>query len=61
MTASLKRIWNTLFGSGSSDPSMTEAEKRVDREAMMLQQVQRQRLQGEMSLRASRNTIGYGG
>jgi hypothetical protein len=57
----VKRIWNKLFGRARSDPSMTEAEKRVDREAMMLQQAQRQRLQDEMSLRAGRNTIGFGG
>lgn len=57
----MKRIWNKLFGRARSDPSMTEAEKRVDREAMMLQQAQRQRLQDEMSLRAGRNTIGFGG
>ena len=57
----MKRIWNKLFGRATSDPSMTEAEKRVDREAMMLQQAQRQRLQDEMSLRAGRNMMGYGG
>ena len=59
MTASLKRIWNKLFGSGSSDPSMTEREKNVAREAMARQQAERQRLQEELNIRNGRNTIGY--
>ena len=46
----MKRIWNKLFRRATSDPSMTEDEKRLDREAMMLQQAERQRLQDEMSL-----------
>jgi hypothetical protein len=61
MTASVKRIWNKLFGRGSFDPSMTEQEKNVARNDMARQQRERQRLREELNIRNGRNTIGFGG
>jgi hypothetical protein len=61
MTASVKRIWNKLFGRSSFDPSMTEQEKNVARNDMARQQRERQRLREELNIRNGRNTIGFGG
>ena len=63
----MKRIWNTvkrivnkLWGSGSFDPSMTEAEKNVARNDMARQQADQERLNNEIRVRQGYNG-GFGG
>jgi hypothetical protein len=60
MGASVKRIWNKLFGRASFDPSMTEQEKNVARNDLARQQVEQERLANEIRVRQGYNS-GFGG
>ncbi len=51
----MKRIWNKLFGRGSFDPSMTEAEKNAARNDIARQQAERERLANELRVRQGYN------
>lgn len=51
----LVAIWNKLFGRGSFDPSMTEAEKNVARNDMARQQAEQERLANEIRVRQGYN------
>ena len=51
---------NKLWGSGTFDPSMTEAEKNVARNDMARQQADQERLNNEIRVRQGYNG-GFGG